>query len=224
MTWLLPHSLARQQVVSLSQSSCVSTIELTEGRGRAKSHDKRESLVHYSSVNILSPRWKIGTERHEDSLRRRRSLVSYNDPQKLWFVMSFSWWKQESERDIRREVICVCGEWTIQAKKVRKTLISTIMWWPLFDSLSLKTDVKVPRYLQKIISKKRKKNTFLLVSCQPQTKKTGSLIPSMPDKLPTNFFLLLSFKEDRICTKMSRIHNTTYSFIILLSPRSDEIR
>jgi hypothetical protein len=46
MIWLLPHPspLSRQQVVSLSQSSCVSPIQLTDGREGgegAKSYDTR---------------------------------------------------------------------------------------------------------------------------------------------------------------------------------------
>jgi hypothetical protein len=71
MTWLLAHPLPRlrQQVVSLSQSSCVSPVELTGGRGgggergvgdvrRAKSYDREKALpsiiIHlpYSSLRF----------------------------------------------------------------------------------------------------------------------------------------------------------------------------
>jgi hypothetical protein len=46
-----PHSLSRQQVVCLSQSSCVSVVELTNGRrggkelGGAKSHDGEKARL-----------------------------------------------------------------------------------------------------------------------------------------------------------------------------------
>jgi hypothetical protein len=33
MIWLLAHPLSRRQVFSLSHSSCVSPVELTDGRG-----------------------------------------------------------------------------------------------------------------------------------------------------------------------------------------------
>jgi hypothetical protein len=56
-------SLSRQQVVSLSQSSCVSPVELSDGRGgrrgrgggRGKSYDREEA---WSTINnsILSAR------------------------------------------------------------------------------------------------------------------------------------------------------------------------
>ncbi len=62
MIWLLPQPpipLSRQQVISLSQSSCVSTWTLLTGEGRegvvggAKIIRWRESLVLYISVNTL---------------------------------------------------------------------------------------------------------------------------------------------------------------------------
>jgi hypothetical protein len=58
--WLLPASCHR--VVSLSQSSCVSPAELTDGRrgrrrggglGRSQSIRRRKSLVLYKSLNTL---------------------------------------------------------------------------------------------------------------------------------------------------------------------------
>jgi hypothetical protein len=49
--------LSRQQLVSLSQSSCVSPIELTDGRGKRRTRSqimrRRESLVLYKSFNTL---------------------------------------------------------------------------------------------------------------------------------------------------------------------------
>jgi hypothetical protein len=59
MIWLLPHPLrlSLQQVVSLSQSSCVSLVKLTEGKGggvgEAPNNIMRESLVLYKSFNTL---------------------------------------------------------------------------------------------------------------------------------------------------------------------------
>jgi hypothetical protein len=60
MIWLLPNSLrlSRQQVFSLSQSSCVSLFKLTEGRGgqgwrRSQIIRRRESLVLCKSFNTL---------------------------------------------------------------------------------------------------------------------------------------------------------------------------
>jgi hypothetical protein len=47
---------SRQKLVSLSQSSCVSPVELTDGRGGepgAKIIPPRESLVFYKSFNTL---------------------------------------------------------------------------------------------------------------------------------------------------------------------------
>ncbi len=53
-----PIPLSRQQVVSLSQSSCVLPVELTDGRGwegvgEEPNHTRRESLVLYESFNAL---------------------------------------------------------------------------------------------------------------------------------------------------------------------------
>ncbi len=53
-----PSPLSRQQVVSLSQSSCVSPIELTDGRGgrgwgRSQNIRKRECLILYKSFNSI---------------------------------------------------------------------------------------------------------------------------------------------------------------------------
>ncbi len=58
MIWLLPPSPSHQQVVSLSQSSCVSLVKLSDGRGgrgwgRSQIIWQRESLVLYKSF-ILS--------------------------------------------------------------------------------------------------------------------------------------------------------------------------
>jgi len=56
VVWFNPLPLSRQQVVSLSQSSCVSPVELTKGRGRAWGRGRsqfirrRESLVFYKSI------------------------------------------------------------------------------------------------------------------------------------------------------------------------------
>jgi hypothetical protein len=57
--WFNPLPLSRQQVVSLSQSSCVFPVELTKGRGRAWGRGRsqiirlREGLVFYKSFNSL---------------------------------------------------------------------------------------------------------------------------------------------------------------------------
>jgi hypothetical protein len=62
MIWLLPthfFHLSRQKVVSLSQSSYASPVELTDGKGRGKewrrSPDirRRESLVLFKSFDTL---------------------------------------------------------------------------------------------------------------------------------------------------------------------------
>ncbi len=62
MIWFLPSNLlplSCQQIVSLSQSSCVSPFELTDGKGgrrgwgRSRSHRRRESLVLYKLFNTL---------------------------------------------------------------------------------------------------------------------------------------------------------------------------
>ncbi len=55
----LPHPfppLSRQQVVSLSQSSFVSPVELTDGRGDgrgARSYERQDSLALYKSMDSL---------------------------------------------------------------------------------------------------------------------------------------------------------------------------
>jgi hypothetical protein len=59
--WLLPHPLplSRQQVVSLSQSSCVKPVDLTDRRGNAaESNDGEKALssVNHSILSVtLSP-------------------------------------------------------------------------------------------------------------------------------------------------------------------------
>ncbi len=58
MIRLLTHPLpplSREQVVSLSQSSCVSPVELTDGGARSQSIRPREGLVLYKSFNTLCP-------------------------------------------------------------------------------------------------------------------------------------------------------------------------
>jgi hypothetical protein len=60
--WLLPHHLFRQQVVSLSQSSCVSPVELFDGRkdleggGGAKSYDGENAWpsINHSTLSGYS--------------------------------------------------------------------------------------------------------------------------------------------------------------------------
>ncbi len=58
LIWLLPHQLSRQKAVSLSQSSCVSPIELTEGRVKGQwveeepSHTKACSSINHSLLSV----------------------------------------------------------------------------------------------------------------------------------------------------------------------------
>jgi hypothetical protein len=59
MIWFLPHPLSRQQVFSLSQSSCVSSVELTDERGGEQGWEgtkSRDGEKAWSSINhtILS--------------------------------------------------------------------------------------------------------------------------------------------------------------------------
>jgi hypothetical protein len=52
MIWLLP--ISSQQVVSLSQSSCVLPVELTDwGGGGSQIIRRRERLVLYNTIHIL---------------------------------------------------------------------------------------------------------------------------------------------------------------------------
>ncbi len=54
MIWLLPHPFSRQTFVSLSLSSSVSPVELTDGRGaRSQIIQLPESLVLYKPFNTL---------------------------------------------------------------------------------------------------------------------------------------------------------------------------
>jgi len=49
-----PFPLSRSiRVVSLSQSSCVLSVELTDGRRRCQIIQRRERLIHYTSFNTL---------------------------------------------------------------------------------------------------------------------------------------------------------------------------
>jgi hypothetical protein len=54
MIWLLPHTLSRQQVVSLSRSSCVSSVEFTDGRGGSRGGEEpnqETARKPWSSIN-----------------------------------------------------------------------------------------------------------------------------------------------------------------------------
>jgi hypothetical protein len=64
MIRLLPPPFSRQQVVSLSQSSCVSPVELTDGGaggGGAKVYDseKARSSINYSILSAVQWTWKF---------------------------------------------------------------------------------------------------------------------------------------------------------------------
>ncbi len=71
MIWLLSHPLplSRQQVVSLSPSSCVSPVELTEGGQWERSQiiRQRESLVIYESFSTL---WRRG--KNSESVKKTK--------------------------------------------------------------------------------------------------------------------------------------------------------
>ncbi len=51
MIWLLPHHLSRQLVVSLSQSPCVSLVELTNGTGNGGGAQSYDGEKAWSSIN-----------------------------------------------------------------------------------------------------------------------------------------------------------------------------
>jgi hypothetical protein len=50
---LPPPPLSRQQTVSLSQSCCVSLVELTDGRGKVEVADEKACMVLYNALTTL---------------------------------------------------------------------------------------------------------------------------------------------------------------------------
>jgi hypothetical protein len=54
MIWFFPPPLlSRQQVVSLSQSCCVSLVELTDGRGKGTAAGEKACMVLYNPLTTL---------------------------------------------------------------------------------------------------------------------------------------------------------------------------
>jgi hypothetical protein len=87
------------------------------------------------------------------------------------------------------------GSFHHQAKRVKKTLVSTVLW-PFDDFLTLKNYVKVPSKSNK--QKPFEKNKiFLLASCRSRTKKAGS-------RAETGFAstdLYQNLTDPKLCTK-----------------------
>jgi hypothetical protein len=72
MIWLLP-PLSRQQVVALSQSSCVTPVELTDGRGGedrggAKSYDGEKGWCSVKHSRLSG--WGTGRKLRKDARDR----------------------------------------------------------------------------------------------------------------------------------------------------------
>ncbi len=83
-----PSSLSRQQVVSLSQPSCFSTVELTdkrggdEGMGKEPNIRRRDSLILYKSCNTLwfqltIPALSVWAPRHWVAAGHPRRILYY---------------------------------------------------------------------------------------------------------------------------------------------------
>jgi hypothetical protein len=73
-----PTPLSRQQVVALSQSSCLSPVQHTTGEGgggggrEAKSYEREKSLasIHYSILSVRSPppsRWTVALHQGQEA-------------------------------------------------------------------------------------------------------------------------------------------------------------
>jgi hypothetical protein len=90
VVWLAPSPppFPVRQVVSLSQSSCVSPVELTDGRGGGQIIRRRESLVLLNSLNILCCNCSPALKDSHWSIQR---LKGAPESRKISFALNAIW-------------------------------------------------------------------------------------------------------------------------------------